>query len=167
MSSRCYWIFLELSSSSQPTGACCPLSVRGPSLIPLVPLLSLPASGFPSTRSSSSLPILALLLPVCLGFSSSSFHLSPPAPLCAFSRQAPNGKHLFPGALQQSLLLFFLRHPDLTLHPELVPVSLLFLPEPRPHPVRSGDGTHSSWATHTPSFQGEPCRQAGPGPRTG
>lgn len=102
--------------------------VRGSSLIPLV--LSLSSSLLVSTSLGflSSYPGPNLLSCVFRLF------FFPPSlctrtPLCAFSQQAPNGKHLFPGALQQSFLLFFfLRHPDLTLHPELAPVSRSFLP---------------------------------------
>lgn len=94
---------LIVVSSPQEAGA---LSVRASQF--LFSLLTLVFSLLPS---SSLLAFEPPVLPVCLGFSSSSLHLSPPVPLCAFSWQTPNGKHLFPGALQQSLLLLFLRHP--------------------------------------------------------
>lgn len=141
MSTHCSWICLEFSqlwSSSQQTGGLLSPQCQRPPSEPLSSFTLFPCLWFPHF---SCLPPCRLLTSslACLGFSSSSLHLSLlAAPLCAFSRRTPNGKHLFPGALRQSLLLFFLRHPALTVYPELIPVFLPFLPRPRPHPQSWG-----------------------------
>lgn len=61
--------------------------------------------------------------------------------------------------LCNSPLLFFLRYPDLTLHPELLPVFLHFLPMPVPLSPSMGDGLTLLWLLARPL-----CRK-GPAPK--
>lgn len=119
---------------------CCPLDARGPFSDPLQ---SLPASDFPPP-SSSSLPTPGLLSCLSISVFLPLPSISPPAPLCAFSQQAPNGKHLFPRALQQSLLLFFSEasqsNPAPSAQSSLPAIPADAKHPPSPQPLRLGDG---------------------------